>query len=165
MLSLSQRQREGLTGMKVAYKIWIDQKGKAFGDGPYDLLKGVEKTGSLHKVADQMGMAYSKAWTLIRTLEQRLGFLLLDRKVGGRAGGGSQITPQAKELMLRYGRFREEAREAIEKIYQKHFVFYGKPRPERGDAAHKGRRVKDAPPRPEAEAKRRESRMPQRRSR
>lgn len=140
--------------MKVAYKIWMDQSGKAFGDGPYALLKGVEKTGSLHKVADQMGMAYSKAWTLIRMLEERLGFLLLDRKVGGRSGGGSQITPEAKELMLHYGRFREEVKGAIEKIYQKHFVFYGRLRSERGDGAHKGRRVKDAPRRPEGEAKR-----------
>jgi molybdate transport system regulatory protein len=108
-------------GMKVACKIWIDQNGKAFGDGPYELLKGVEKTASLHKVADRMGMAYSKAWKLIRTMEQRLGFALLDRKVGGRSGGGSQITPRARELMLSYGKFRGEAEEAIERIFQKHF--------------------------------------------
>ena len=108
--------------MKVAYKIWIDQDGKAFGDGPYELLKGVEETASLHKVADQMGMAYSKAWKLIRTMEQRLGFSLLDRKVGGQSGGGSKITPQAKEFMQCYDRFREEAKEALEEIYQKHFV-------------------------------------------
>jgi molybdate transport system regulatory protein len=107
--------------MKVACKIWIEQNGKAFGDGPYELLKGVEKTASLHKVAGQMGMAYSKAWKLIRTMEQRLGFALLDRKVGGRSGGGSQITPRAKELMLCYGRFREEMGKTLERIFQKHF--------------------------------------------
>jgi molybdate transport system regulatory protein len=108
-------------GMKVVCKIWIDQDGKAFGDGPYELLKKVEKTASLHKAAGQMGMAYSKAWKLIRSMEQRLGFFLLDRKVGGRSGGGSQITPQAKELMLCYGRFRYEAKGTVEGIYQKHF--------------------------------------------
>jgi len=107
--------------MKVAYKIWIDQHGKAFGDGPYELLKRVEKTGSLHKVAGQMGMAYSKAWKLVRMMEQRLGFLLLDRKVGGRSGGGSHITPEARHLMICYERFRKEAEESIAKIFQKHF--------------------------------------------
>jgi molybdate transport system regulatory protein len=119
-------------GMKVACKIWIDQNGKAFGDGPYELLKGVQKTASLHKVADQMGMAYSKAWKLIRTMEQRLGFVLLDRKVGGRSGGGSRITPRAKELMLCYGRFREESEEAIKRIFQKHFSSLTKSHPKRG---------------------------------
>jgi molybdenum-dependent DNA-binding transcriptional regulator ModE len=41
--------------------------------------------------------------------------------VGGRSGGGSQITPRAKELMLSYDKFRGEAEEAIERIFQKHF--------------------------------------------
>lgn len=113
--------------MKAVFKIWIEQNGKVFGEGPYALLKGVEKTGSLRQVAGQMGMAYSKAWKLIQTIEQRLGFSLLDRKVGGRTGGGSRITLQARQLMLCYGRFREEAEEAIERIYLKQFEPFWKP--------------------------------------
>jgi molybdate transport system regulatory protein len=107
--------------MKVACKIWIDQNGKAFGDGPYKLLKGVDKTGSLHKAAGHMGMAYSKAWKLIRTMEQRLGFILLDRKVGGRYGGGSSVTPKAKKFMSNYERFRKEIDAMINGIFQKYF--------------------------------------------
>ena len=61
--------------MKAACKIWLDQDGKAFGDGPYELLKRVEKTDSLHQAANQMGMSYSKAWGLIRVLEKGSGFL------------------------------------------------------------------------------------------
>ena len=107
--------------MKVACKIWIDQNGKAFGDGPYELLKRVEKTASLHQAAGQMGMAYSKAWKLIRNLERRLGFFLLDRKVGGRSGGGSRVTPKAKEFMSDYEQFRGEVDIIISKIFQKYF--------------------------------------------
>ena len=80
--------------MRAAFKLWIDQDGKTFGDGPYELLTNVEKLGSLQKACVQMGMSYSKAWKLIRIIEQRLGFLVLDREVGGRFGGGSKITPQ-----------------------------------------------------------------------
>jgi molybdate transport system regulatory protein len=68
-----------------------------------------------------MGMSYSKAWKLIQTMEKRLGFSLLDKKIGGLSGGGSQVTPKGKELMKRYGRFEKEARRAVEKTYQKHF--------------------------------------------
>ncbi len=107
--------------MKAAFKIWLDNNGKAFGEGPYELLKRVEKTDSLHQAAHQMNMSYSKAWKLIREIEQRLGFPLLERRVGGQSGGGSQITPQAKELMICYARFQREAKCAIEKIYAKHF--------------------------------------------
>lgn len=107
--------------MKVAFKIWLDHNGKAFGDGPYELLKRVEKTNSLNEAAHQMGMSYSKAWKLIQTLEKRLGFPLLDRKVGGVSGGGSEVTPEAVELMKRYDRFEKDVGEAIEKLYQRHF--------------------------------------------
>jgi len=107
--------------MKAAIRLWLDQDGKAFGDGPYELLKRVEATGSLHKAAAQMGMAYSKAWKLLRMIEQRLGFMLLEREVGGRSGGGSRITPRAKELMSSYAVFRKEAQEAVNRIFQKRF--------------------------------------------
>ena len=74
--------------MKVACKIWLDHNGKVFGEGPYELLKRVEKTNSLHEAAHQMGMSYSKAWKLIQTMEKRLGFFLLDKKIGGLSGWG-----------------------------------------------------------------------------
>ena len=107
--------------MKVAYKVWLDKNGKAFGDGPYELLRWVEKTKSLHQAARQMGMAYSKAWRLIQTLEERLGFPILERKAGGKSGGGSQVTPKAKTLMNHYGRFRKDVKDAMERIYRRHF--------------------------------------------
>ena len=107
--------------MKVAFKIWLDHNGKAFGEGPYELLKRVERTNSLHEAAHQMDMSYSKAWKLIQSMEKRLGFSLLDRKIGGLSGGGSRITPKGKELMKRYRKFHKDVEEALEKIYLKHF--------------------------------------------
>lgn len=107
--------------MRVAFKIWLDHNGKAFGDGPYELLERVEKTNSLHEAAHQMGMSYSKAWKLIQTMEKRLGFTLLDRKTGGVSGGGSGVTPSARELMSRYERFRRDADRVMEKLYWRHF--------------------------------------------
>ena len=107
--------------MKLIYKVWLDNNGKAFGEGPYELLKRVEQTQSLHQAANQMGMAYSKAWTILRITEQRLGFSVLDRKVGGRSGGGSQITARAKNLMKHYEGFRKDVEKAMRKSYRRHF--------------------------------------------
>lgn len=107
--------------MKVAFKIWFDNNGKAFGEGPRELLNHVEETNSLHEAASQMGMAYSKAWKLIQTMEKRLGFPLLDKKIGGLSGGGSRVTPEGKEFLRRYERFESDARKVIEKTYRKHF--------------------------------------------
>jgi len=51
--------------MKIGYKVWLDNDGKAFGDGPCELLERVEGTHSLHQAAKEMGMAYSTAWRLL----------------------------------------------------------------------------------------------------
>jgi len=107
--------------MRIGYKVWLDNDGKAFGDGPYELLKKVDETRSLHRAAKEMGMAYSKAWRLIQTLEERLGFALLEKKTGGLFGGGSQVTPKGKVLMDHYKRLRKEVEKDLEKIYRKHF--------------------------------------------
>jgi molybdate transport system regulatory protein len=66
-------------------------------------------------------MSYSKAWSLIGTAEKRLGFPLIERKVGGHSGGGSYLTQKATDLMNRYEGFRKDVDTAIRKIYQRHF--------------------------------------------
>jgi len=109
--------------LKIAYKIWIDNNGKAFGEGPYQLLKRIETTGSLHQAAIEMKMSYRKAWTTLNNIEKKLGFPLIERKVGGIAGGGSQITDQGRSLMNHYEAFRAEVKETLDNIYQRHFAY------------------------------------------
>jgi molybdate transport system regulatory protein len=123
ILALSSIKNNGASSkpMKVGHKVWLDNGGKVFGDGPYELLRRVGKIMSLRQAANQMGMSYSKAWRLIRTLEQRLGFTLLERKVGGQSGGGSRVTARGKVLMKQYDRFRRDVEKGLEKIYRKHF--------------------------------------------
>lgn len=50
-----------------------------FGPGTAQLLRGVERYGSLNRAAKEMGMAYSKAWTGIKNLEELFGFSLMER--------------------------------------------------------------------------------------
>jgi molybdate transport system regulatory protein len=108
--------------LKATYKIWLSKNDeKVFGQGPYELLRRVEGTNSLHQAAYQMNMSYNKAWRLIRLMEKRLGFPLLDKKIGGQSGGGSRVTLGAKEFMTTYERFQKEVEVGIEKSFQKHF--------------------------------------------
>ena len=107
--------------MKVAYKVWIDNNGKAFGEGPYRLLKLIEKTGSLNRAASEMKMSYRKAWKTLKMIEKTLGFELIKSKIGGTAGGGSQITKRGKDMMKNYEMFRKEVKISLEKIFKKYF--------------------------------------------
>ncbi len=49
-----------------------------------------------------MGMAYSKAWTVIKTAEESLGFKLLVSTTGGRHGGGATLSTEAEKLLAAY---------------------------------------------------------------
>ncbi|HEX2964744.1 MAG TPA: hypothetical protein VHO84_03115 [Syntrophorhabdaceae bacterium] len=107
--------------MKIAYKVWIDNDGKAFGEGPYRLLKQIEKTESLHQASIDLGISYRKAWLMLQIVEEKLGISFLDRQVGGVSGGGSRITAEGKAFMRKYEKFRKEVESSLERIYQKHF--------------------------------------------
>ena len=58
-----------------------------YGPGTQRLLVLVVQTGSLHQAAKQMGMAYSKAWRIVKDAEDHFGFKLLERQIGGVGGG------------------------------------------------------------------------------
>lgn len=118
-----------MTTMRLMYKLWLDYGGRAFGDGPARLLSGVEHTGSLRKAAQELGMSYNKAWRILHAAEERLGFALLDRSVGGSLGGGSHLTPQARDLVERYEATAAEAEEALDGVFRRHFADWESPEP------------------------------------
>ena len=107
--------------MRLDYKIWLECRGRAFGDGPARLLDGVERAGSLRKAAAELSMSYNKAWRILHAAEQRLGFSLLDRSVGGSQGGGSLLTSEGRDLLHRYRALMADASESLEAVFARHF--------------------------------------------
>ena len=81
---------------------------KCFGPGIATLLCRVREHHSLRAAAQSMGMAYSKAWTILKASESQLGFKLLDSTTGGKNGGGATLTPQAEEILTAYEAYCSE---------------------------------------------------------
>lgn len=107
--------------MRALCRVWIEKNGKAFGEGPYRLMVNIEKTGSLSKAAKKMGISYKKAWTIINNCEKKLGFRLIEKKVGGRKGGGSFLTKEGKNFLTQYQEFREDIKRYVKIAFKKHF--------------------------------------------
>ena len=107
--------------LRLTVSFQDDAGERFFGEGPYRLLQGVEEKHSLRAAAQGMGMAYTKAFRIIKNAEQHLGFPLLERAVGGKGGGGSTLTPEGKELLKRYGAYRLSCDQMAERLYQEHF--------------------------------------------
>ena len=109
--------------MKAITKItFLDDKGeKFFGEGPARLLHGIEEKGSLRAAALSMGMAYTKALTLIKNAEAALDFPLVIRTAGGKSGGGSTLTEEGKEWLAKYEAYRDACLAANRKLYMDFF--------------------------------------------
>lgn len=108
--------------MKLKLKVTIctDDWERLFGEGPYQLLSGVQELGSLRASAQRMGMAYTKAFHMVKHVEAALHMPLTQRTIGGRGGGGSTLTPQGQELLRRYEAYRAACDQAAHTLYQQY---------------------------------------------
>ncbi len=98
-------------------KVFIKSKASpghtpGLGLGVVKLCERVQEFGSLNKAAADMGMAYSKAWRIIKNTEEGLGLSLFVRQ-GAR---GSHLTPEAEALIALYRRIERETSECANRV-------------------------------------------------
>ena len=106
----------------LTVRIFTDRK--CFGPGVAELLRRVRELRSLRAAAMSISMAYSKAWTVIRSAEEGLGFKLLASNIGGRNGGGAALTDEARQMMRAYDDYCAKLRAYGETLFEETFAFY-----------------------------------------
>ncbi len=89
------------------------ESSSVFGRGIASLCLGVRDTGSLNAAAKSMGMAYSKAWRIIKDTEAALGTQLLYRN----GAHGSQLTEDCEKLLAIYQAIGDSAQKLAEEQY------------------------------------------------
>ncbi len=67
-----------------------------------NLLLMIDKTGSILSAAKNLNIPYSRAWEKISKAERLLNVKLVESKRGGRGGGGTKLTSEARELIEKY---------------------------------------------------------------
>lgn len=104
--------------------LWIECNGERFfGPGPMELLERIIESGSISQAAKGMGMSYTKAWEIINRLNAAAVTPFVVTSPGGKDGGGSVVSEEAKELIKAYRNMRE----AFAKFLQKESItFNGK---------------------------------------
>jgi molybdate transport system regulatory protein len=87
--------------MKIHLKLSIlNDHGLPFmGRGPVQLLRGIERLGSINQAAKEMNMSYVKALKIIKRMEASLGGKILITTIGGKDYGGSELTPLAAKFI------------------------------------------------------------------
>ena len=103
----------------LSIRLFRDEK--CFGSGVAQLLRLVQQHHSLRGAAISMGMAYSKAWTVMKRCESELGFPLLHYATGGKNGGGATLTAEATALLAAYDRYCSRLREVSQCLFREEF--------------------------------------------
>ncbi len=88
--------------------------GSVFGRGICSLCLGVREEGSLNAAAKSMGMAYSKAWRIIKDTEAALGIQLLNRD----GAHGSTLTKEGDKLLDLYIELEKKMSEITQASFQ-----------------------------------------------
>lgn len=120
----SRRDKSGVPqtlrpGLRANSRVWMYAPDAAgvFGDGKCRILAAVDAHGSLLAAAREIGMSYRKAWADLRKAEECLGVPLLTRRRGGRSGGATSLTDDARVILSAYHDFRQETTRCIDAAF------------------------------------------------
>ncbi len=119
---VERRLSHATPALEVRSKLWIEVGGKAvLGDWRAAILEGIERTGSLAKAAEELGTPYRTAWQRLKESEKNLGVRLVETQSGGIEGGGSRLTPAARDLLRRYRDFSKGIEELVNQRFREAF--------------------------------------------
>lgn len=93
---------------KIKSRIWIERNNSVLlGGGRVQLLKAIEKTGSLSKAAKSIKISYKKAWQLLDSVNKSAKKPVTINSVGGKNGGGTALTEYGKALIKVFDEINE----------------------------------------------------------
>jgi len=108
--------------LEIRSKLWIEKGGEpVFGRGRKFLLRAIDKYGSINQAAKEINISYRKAWSYINSMEERLGIRLLERRTGGKSGGGAVLTDEARLFLDKYEKLERGINEIIDMKFRKNF--------------------------------------------
>lgn len=109
------------TALRYGLALRLYRTDKFFGPGVARLLSLVDEKGSLRAAAAEMGMAYSKAWRMLKTAEEEASFAFLSSHAGGPHGGGAVLTSEGRDFLKRFLAFEADVEAETARLFEEHF--------------------------------------------
>jgi molybdate transport system regulatory protein len=85
----------------------------AIGPGKAELVERIAETGSISAAARAMGMSYRRAWQLVEALNRACREPVVITAIGGKRGGGAEVTPFGRNLVRLFRTMEGKASHAI----------------------------------------------------
>lgn len=108
-----------MANLRLRSRQWVvdDQGDIIIGEGRAEILKTIQRTGSINQTAKIMKMSYKGVWSKIKVTEDYLKVKLVetDKK------RGSELTREGKELLEKYNQLKKQCLEADDRIFREIF--------------------------------------------
>jgi molybdate transport system regulatory protein len=88
-----------------------------------ELLEKIEVYYSIKKATEAMGMSYTKALRIIRTIEQELDFPVVESNKGGNSHGMTKLTKKGKQVLTAFEEIYTDVSAYAEKLTGEKFNF------------------------------------------
>jgi molybdate transport system regulatory protein len=83
------------------------------GPGKAQLIALIVSTGSISAAARQLDMSYRRAWQLVEALNSSFTEPVVLTAIGGKRGGGAEVTTFGKALVAQFRAMEDKASGAI----------------------------------------------------
>ena len=108
--------------LRIRSKIWLEVDGQSFlGDGRYRILSAVQRNGSISAAARDLGLSYRKVWAQLQAMEESAPFPIMERRIGGKGGGASQLTDEIMILMEQFKTLRQQVNQEADRRFDEFF--------------------------------------------
>ena len=97
------RRREAGKAVALRGRVWVEVGGaSALTEPGADLLEQIAACGSLSEAARRLRFSYRRAWMLVDAMNRRWPGPLVTTAVGGKRGGGTQVTDLGMVVLRSY---------------------------------------------------------------
>lgn len=86
------------------------------------LLYLIDDTNNMRIACTRSGVSHSKAWDMINRLERCLGYCVVERQRGGKAGGSTRLTAQGADFLETYHDFEQTVHQFTQNEFKKRFI-------------------------------------------
>jgi molybdate transport system regulatory protein len=97
----------------LSLRVDLKPRGR-IGPGKIQLLEQIAAFGSISEAARRMNMSYKHAWDLIEEMNKIFGKPVVSAQVGGKRGGGAQLTAVGLSVVSRFRAIERAATSAAQ---------------------------------------------------
>jgi molybdate transport system regulatory protein len=106
--------------LRPRVKAWL-VAGDEFLMGPryVRLLEEIDRHGSIREACSRIGLSYRTCLNRIRRMERVLRAPVIHTTRGGPTGGGSELTPEARDIVRLYREWRGELERSSDELFRR----------------------------------------------